>query len=245
MNRTFVSILLLLSSYDCLSQNTTICGHLSGIADGQYIYLTSFPLGKEVIYRDSSKVKKGMFSLQLSIPEGEGSLYYISSVPMLLNSDGPIPPILYTHHWKLIYLQQGRAVVNGDGGHLDSAAYSGDKYMQEENDYFVKQRLNTAWEKYVNSRDDAYAKGEKLTGSRSLRNDSADNTMMLGIYQHMQTAGNWVKAHPDAPYSAAVVFKDVTRFFDDQAEEKTKYFHLLTPSAKNNKIGKYLANWLH
>lgn len=245
MNRTFGCILFLLSSCTCFSQNATISGHLSGIADGEYIYLTSYPLGKDAPYRDSAKMEKGMFSLRLSIPEGEGSLYYISSVSMLLNSDGPVRPILYTHRWKLIYLQQGRVVVNGDAIYLDRADYSGDKYMQEENDYFVKQRLNTAYEKFINSRDEAYARGERESGTRPVREDSADQTMMLGIYMHMQIAENWVKAHPDAPYSAAVVLKDVTRLFDDQAEEKTRYFHLLTPAAKNNKIGKFLANWLH
>jgi len=246
MNRTFLFILFLLSTYACFSPNTTVSGHLSGVAEGQYIYLTSYPMGKDAPYLDSAKIKKGMFSLQLSIPDGEGGLYYISSVSMQLDQERePVDPVKYTHRWKLIYLQQGRVVVNGDGNHLDSAAYSGDEYMREENDYFVQQRSNTPWEKFIDSRDEAYARGENMSGSRPLREDSADKSMMLGMYVRIQTAENWVKSHPNSPYSAVVVYKDVSKFFDERAEEKTRYFHLLTPAAKKNKIGKFLANWLH
>jgi hypothetical protein len=245
MNRNFLCILLLLSSYAGFSQNTFVSGHLSGIDDGQYIYLTAYQMGQKELYRDSAKMKKGMFALRISIPDGEGALYYISSVRMVFApGEGPQDAIRYTHRWQVIYLQQGRAVINGDAAYLDSADYSGDAYMREENDYFVKQRANRGWENFKKRMAEAYARGENL--NRMQVKDSAETReMFMAMYKRFQIAEAWVKEHPDSPYSAAVVYLDVSKFFDERQEEKASYFHLLSPAAKNNKIGKFLANWLH
>jgi hypothetical protein len=164
---------------------------------------------------------------------------------MRLDGEGqPIDSIQFSHRWQLIYLQQGNAVVDGDANHLDTAVYSGDRYMKEENDYFTRQHTNKAWDRFKNTMNEAYARGEDIHSSRPLKEDSADKAMMLGVITRIKIAEAWVQAHPNSPYSAVVVYKDIDSFFEG-SEEKTKYFHLLTPAAKNNKVGKFLANWLH
>jgi len=248
MHSTFLYTLLALSFFPnkIFSQNTTVSGHLTGIQNGKYIYFTAFPLGQGAYFQDSTKVTNGAFSFRMTIPDGEGSLYYISSVPMQLQGEGqPIDPIQYSHSWQLIYLQQGNAVVNGDANNLDKAVYSGDPYMQDENDYFIQQHTNKEWEKFINSMNEAYARGEEIHVSRPLKEDSADKAMIIGVFKRIQIAEAWVQAHPNSPYSAAVIYKDISTFFADAAEEKAKYFHLLTPAAKNNKVGKLLTDWLH
>jgi len=232
--------------YKGFSQNATISGHLTGIQDGKYIYFTAYPLDQHVHFQDSAKITKGAFSLRMSIPDGEGSLYYISSVSMQLQGEGqPIDPIQYSHRWQLIYLQKGKAVIDGDANRLDKAIYSGDPYMQEENDYFTQQHANKEWENFINSMNEAYARGENIHVSRELKEDSTDKAMLVGIYKRNQIAEAWVQAHPNSPYSAVVIYKDISMFFSDDTEEKAKYFHRLTPAAKNNKVGKFLASWLH
>lgn len=248
MHQTFLYILLVLSFFPNkgFSQNTTVSGHLTGIQDGKYIYLTAYPLDQSVHFQDSAKITKGAFSFHMSIPDGEGSLYYISSVSMQLQGEGqPIDPIQYSHRWQLIYLQKGNAVINGDANNLNKAVYSGDRYMQEENDYFTRQHSNKEWENFINSMNEAYARGENIHASRPLKEDSADKAMLVGLYKRNQIAESWVQAHTNSPYSAVVIYKDISSFFADDTEKKTKCFHLLTPAAKTNKIGKFLTNWLH
>ena len=243
MNWTHLCTLFLLGffPYKGFCQHSTVSGHLTGIQDGKYIYLTAYPLEQGIHYQDSAKITNGAFSLQLSIPEGEGSLYYISAVPMQLGGEGqPIEPIQFSHRWKLIYLQQGNAMVDGDANYLDKAVYSGEPYMQEENDYFARQHTNTLWDKFVNSMDEAYARGENIHIGRPLKEDSTDEAMLLGLFRRKQIAETWVQAHPNSPYSAVVIRNDISSLFDDGTMEKEKYFHLLTPAAKNNKVGKLL-----
>src|ERR1700761_8706785 len=70
------------------AQNAHFSGHLSGIAGNNYVYLTEYPMGNNPIVRDSARIKSGAFTFNLSIPDGEGTIFYFSSVPMVFGPEG-------------------------------------------------------------------------------------------------------------------------------------------------------------
>jgi hypothetical protein len=235
------AILSLLTLYTpATAQNTTIQGHLSGIADGRYIYLVSYPYDPKHITTDSAIVEHGDFTFHLSIPDGEGDIYFFSSIHLTDYIEHSLP---YFHQVQLLYLQKGRVVVRGDAAQLDKAGWSGDPFINDQNDYLTQLRNNPQWQKAVKSRD-YYREQGVPPGSHPLKeSDTIATAMLAGWAVRNQLATAWVKKHPNSPYSTVLLFNDIKPLFDTDHAEQDSLLHQLSPEARNNRIGRFLLKW--
>ena len=223
-----------------VAQNTTIQGHLSGIADGRYIYLVSYPYDAKHITADSAEVKNGDFTFHLSIPEGEGDIYFFSSVHLTDYIEQAFP---YLDQIQLLYLQKGRVEVRGDATQLDKAEWSGDPFIKDQNDYLTLLRNNPQWQKAVKSRDYYREKGVP-PGSHPLKeSDTIAMAMLAGWTVRNELARAWVQKHPNSPYSTVLLFNDIKSLFDTGHAEKDSLLHQLSPEARNNRVGRFLLQW--
>jgi len=62
---TFFSLFISCKNF---SQNTSLSGELTGIADGQFVYLRSYPIDKAYSFSDSAKISQGRFSFTWIYP---------------------------------------------------------------------------------------------------------------------------------------------------------------------------------
>jgi Domain of unknown function (DUF4369) len=235
-----LSLLILACSTPAFAQNTTIQGHLSGIADGKYLYLVSYPYDPKHITTDSAKVEHGAFAFHLTIPDGEGDLYFFSSVHLADYVEHTFP---YFHQIQLLYLQKGRVAVNGDATQLDKAEWSGDSFIKDQNDYLTLLRNDPLWQKALKSMDYYREKGVP-PGSHPLKeSDTIGMAMLAGWAKRSELARTWVQKHPNSPYSTVLLFKDIKSFFDTDHAQQDSLLHQLSPEARNNRIGRFLLKW--
>ena len=223
-------------------QNTVIEGHLTGIPNGQYIYLASYSWGQSQVKRDSAQVHNGLFKMQLDIPDGEGDMYYISSVPIRYNGENqPDGYLKYFHRRELIYLQKGHLEITGDALGMDSATWSGDSFAQDLNSYFFMQRGNPYRRKYMQIIDD------QIRGTAAPTHNGAptkeDEALITYFVIRSNLAAVWVGKHLDSPCSPMFLLEDMRSFLSADNPQRDSLFQKLSPAAKNSRLGKTLTKW--
>lgn len=250
MNRilsfSFLFLIQLFYSLKGGAQNTVLEGTLSEINNGDFVYLTAHRWQNEKEYRDSARIQNGHFRIVLNIPEGEGDIYYFSSVPVRKDRNGSI--IGYPENRRriqVIYLEQGKAEVNGSALSLDSATWSGNRLMQEENDYFEKEGSNLILKRGFREAEEAVRRNPERKGV--LGSDPQDSTamrdMVLGMYVANKTANAWVLDHPNSPFSTVLLYRYKPGFLIQDNSARDSILHLLSPAARNNKVGRFLEAW--
>jgi len=218
------------------SQNTVFEGHLSGIADGEYVYLTPFSWDSTVAVPDSAVIHHGKFTIQLNIPEGNAFLFTtVRPLQVQITNTGITSEMArnYFRH-QIIYLEKGRIEISGDAMRVDMAAWSGDPFIKDQNDYFDQVRHDSVWEKLsAQILATPLSKGpldEKMTTHVSY--------LLFGLaYLKLQNAKSWIPLHPDFPSSTLALLNDMG---GAPKAEKEKYFNMLSDHIRNNQIGRRL-----
>ena len=218
------------------SQNTVFEGHLSGIADGEYVYLTPFSWDSTVAVPDSAVIHHGKFTIQLNIPEGNAFLFTtVRPLQVQITNTGITSEMArnYFRH-QIIYLEKGRIEISGDAMRVDMAAWSGDPFIKDQNDYFDQVRHDSVWEKLsAQILATPLSKGpldEKMTTHVSY--------LLFGLaYLKLQNAKSWIPLHPDFPSSTLALLNDMG---GAPKAEKEKYLDMLSDHVRNNQIGRRL-----
>jgi hypothetical protein len=130
------------------SQNTVFEGHLSGIADGEYVYLTPFSWDSTVAVSDSAMIHHGKFTMQLNIPEGNAFFFSTVRPLQVQKTNTGITSEMVKNYFRrqIIYLEKGRIEISGNATRVDMAAWSGDPFIEDQNDYLDKVRHDSVWE---------------------------------------------------------------------------------------------------
>jgi hypothetical protein len=231
----YASFLLVLST-PAYSQNSVFEGHLSGIADGEYVYLTPFSWDSTLPVTDSAAIHQGKFTMQLNIPEGNafvfGTVRPLQPQKTNTGITGEMVKNYFRH--QVIYLEKGRIEISGNATRVDMAAWSGDPFIKEQNDYFDQVRHDSVWEKIsAQILATPYGAGpldEKMTAHFSYQ-------LFALSYAKLQNAKSWIPLHPNSPSSTLALLSDMG---GTPRAELEKYFNMLSNPIRNNQIGRHL-----
>ena len=204
------------------SPNLTIHATIKDLKAGSLVYWSKIEGGN----KDSVTSVKGGFDIRMTIPEGEGNMYFIQF------------GTAYTEQSTLLlYLEKGKVEIRGEGPMFEKAKLSGSPFIQEFNafnDFLAKDSL-VAGEKELNKKYTELYKNKDSIAMVKLRPqlEKVDSVRTVLSKQ-------WVQQHPSTPVSAYVLHFQLrgSMSFDELETALGK----LSPAAKNNGLAKEIAH---
>jgi len=181
-------------------------------------------------------IHHGKFTMQLNIPEGNAFLFSTARPLQVQKTNTGITREMVKNYFRhqIIYLEKGRIEISGDATRVDMAAWSGDPFIKDQNDYLDQVRHDSVWEK-ISAQILATPFG---TGPLDEKMTTHVSYLLFGLaYVKLQNAKSWVPLHPDFPSSTLALLADMG---GAPKAEKEKYLDMLSDPVRNNQIGRHL-----
>ena len=216
MKRTITGILLTgVLGVQAQKNELIVKGDIKDMKAGEWVFTRKISDDRW----DSVMTEQGGFHLKLTIPPGEGNMYYFH-MGNTRTADNTVT----------LYCDAGQMLMKGDGPQFRDIKLSGSPFVQDYTAYkdFMQNQPKLAGRKEMYAKaNEAYKNGDTLLLAQ-LRPRLEEMDSLQGVFP-----GQWVDAHPQSAISAYVLFTQLR--FKSLAEQEA-ILGKLSPAARNNAL---------